>query len=139
MPISSLPSPYGIGALGREAYEFVDFLSSSGQYYWQILPIGPTGYGDSPYQSFSAFAFNPYFIDLDILIQDGLIEKDDIDKINFGMDELKIDYYLLYKNRKKILKKACDNMSDCDSKYLEFKNENEYYLEYYALFIAKKD
>ena len=73
MPVSSLPSPYGIGSLGAEAYRFVDFLAAAGQRYWQILPIGPTGYGDSPYQSFSAFAANPYFIDLDALEQRGLL------------------------------------------------------------------
>ena len=71
MPVSSLPSPYGIGSLGAEAYRFVDFLAAAGQRYWQILPIGPTGYGDSPYQSFSAFAANPYFIDLNALEQRG--------------------------------------------------------------------
>ena len=74
MPVSSLPSPYGIGSLGAEAYRFVDFLAAAGQRYWQILPIGPTGYGDSPYQSFSAFAANPYLIDLDLLAQEGLLD-----------------------------------------------------------------
>ena len=72
MPVFSLPGPYGIGTLGREAYRFVDFLAAAGQSYWQILPIGPTGYGDSPYQSFSAFAGNPYFIDFDLLARQGL-------------------------------------------------------------------
>ena len=77
MPVFSLPGPYGIGTLGREAYRFVDFLAEAGQSYWQILPIGPTGYGDSPYQSFSAFAGNPYFIDFDRLAQQGLLARDE--------------------------------------------------------------
>ncbi|MFR9161274.1 MAG: 4-alpha-glucanotransferase [Ruthenibacterium lactatiformans] len=85
MPVSSLPSPYGIGSLGAEAYRFVDFLAAAGQRYWQILPIGPTGYGDSPYQSFSAFAANPYFIDLDALEQRGLLTHDEIARFDFGL------------------------------------------------------
>ena len=78
LPISALPSPYGIGTLGRAAYEFVDELRDAGQSYWQVLPIGPTSYGDSPYQSFSAFAGNPYFIDLDMLAEEGLLDKDEL-------------------------------------------------------------
>ena len=78
MPVFSLPGPYGIGTLGREAYRFVDFLAEAGQSYWQILPIGPTGYGDSPYQSFSAFAGNPYFIDFDLLAQQGLLAREEL-------------------------------------------------------------
>ncbi|MDD7770021.1 4-alpha-glucanotransferase, partial [Suipraeoptans intestinalis] len=77
MPVSSLPSRYGIGCFSKEAYEFVDFLKESGQSRWQILPLGPTGYGDSPYQSFSTFAGNPYFIDLEQLIQEGLLDRKD--------------------------------------------------------------
>ena len=79
LPISSLPSPYGIGTLGDKAYEFVDMLRSSGQKYWQVLPVGPTSFGDSPYQSFSAFAGNPYFIDLDYLVEEGLLDKEELD------------------------------------------------------------
>ena len=79
LPISSLPSPYGIGSLGKEAYEFVDRLKEAGQRYWQVLPIGPTSFGDSPYQSFSAFAGNPYFIDFDILIHEGLLTQEEVD------------------------------------------------------------
>ncbi len=86
MSISSLPSPYGIGTLGRAAYEFADWLHKSGQRYWQMLPLGPTSYGDSPYQSFSSFAGNPYFIDLDMLVKDKLISADDINGIDFGSD-----------------------------------------------------
>ena len=79
LPISSLPSPYGIGTMGRDAYDFVDMLKRAGQKYWQVLPIGPTSFGDSPYQSFSAFAGNPYFIDLDTLIAEGLIKKEEVE------------------------------------------------------------
>ena len=88
MPVSSLPSPYGIGSLGAEAYRFVDFLAAAGQRYWQILPIGPTGYGDSPYQSFSAFAANPYFIDLDALEQRGLLTHDEIMAVLVDLESL---------------------------------------------------
>src|SRR5574344_2015221 len=84
LPISSLPSPYGIGCFSKEAYEFVDFLSRSGQSLWQILPLGPTGYGDSPYQSFSTFAGNPYFIDLEALIEEGLLTRKECDACDFG-------------------------------------------------------
>ena len=79
MPVSSLPSPYGIGTFGKAAYEFVDFLKKARQKYWQVLPVGPTSYGDSPYQSFSAFAGNPYFIDLDTLAEEGLLTREEID------------------------------------------------------------
>ena len=75
MPVSSLPSPHGIGTLGKAAYDFVDFLASAGQSWWQMLPVGPTSYGDSPYQSLSAYAGNPYFVDLDLLVEDGLLTK----------------------------------------------------------------
>ena len=81
MPIFSLPSDYGIGTMGKAAYEFIDFLKNSGQKYWQLLPIGPTSYGDSPYQSFSSFAGNPYFIDFDLLAEDDLLEKSDYENI----------------------------------------------------------
>ena len=84
LPVSSLPSPYGIGTFGKAAYEFADFLKASGQKYWQVLPLGPTSYGDSPYQSFSTFAGNPYFIDLEELVKEGLITKKDIEKENWG-------------------------------------------------------
>ena len=84
LPISALPSPHGIGALGREAYAFADFLRSAGQKYWQLLPLGPTSYGDSPYQSFSTFAGNPYFIDLDLLAEDGLLTSGDLEDARWG-------------------------------------------------------
>ena len=91
--ISSLPSDYGIGTMGKEAYKFVDFLKSARQTAWQILPVGPTSYGDSPYQSFSTNAGNPYFIDLDILCEEGLLKKEEFSRINWGSDSSKVDYY----------------------------------------------
>ena len=84
LPISSLPSPYGIGTFGKAAYEFADKLKKAGQTYWQVLPIGPTSYGDSPYQSFSTFAGNPYFIDLDLLAEEGLLDKKSLEKMDWG-------------------------------------------------------
>ena len=105
LPIFSLASEYGIGAFSKEAYEFVDFLHEAGQKYWQILPLGPTSYGDSPYQSFSTFAGNPYFIDIKELIKDGFLTDKDAAKYDFGGGE-KIDYEKLYKSRFKLLKEA---------------------------------
>lgn len=86
MPVASLPSPYGIGTLGKAAYDFIDFLFDSNQSWWQMLPLGPTSFGDSPYQSFSTFAGNPYFVDLDMLIDDGLLEKSFVDQFDWGSD-----------------------------------------------------
>ena len=138
MPIFSLPSPYGIGTLGKSAYEFVDFLRLSGQTYWQILPIGPTSFGDSPYQSFSAFAGNPYFIDLDILLQDGLITKAEIDTCDFGDDNHKIDYEKLYLGRYPLLRAAFSRFKP-DKDYDCFVSENAYWLDDFALFMAIKN
>ena len=106
LPVSCLPSRYGIGAFSKEAYEFIDKLEEAGQKYWQILPLGPTGYGDSPYQSFSAFAGNPYFIDLEQLTEDELLTEAECSSADFGNDERDIDYEKLYRNRYPLLKKA---------------------------------
>lgn len=106
LPVSSLPSPYGIGAFSKEAYAFADTLKSAGQKYWQILPLGPTGYGDSPYQSFSAFAGNPYFIDLTALVEEGLLTKEECMEADFGESKRYISYDKLYKNRFPLLRKA---------------------------------
>ena len=106
LPVSGLPSRYGIGAFSREAYRFVDRLAEAGQQYWQILPLGPTGYGDSPYQSFSAFAGNPYFIDLDQLAGEKLLARAECKRADFGGDERDIDYGKLYENRFPLLRKA---------------------------------
>jgi 4-alpha-glucanotransferase len=92
MPISALPTRYGIGGFSKEAYGFVDFLASSGQSLWQILPLGPTGYGDSPYQSFSTYAGNPYYISLEALIDEGLLTKSECASVDFGESRMKVDY-----------------------------------------------
>ena len=112
LPIASLPSKYGIGAFSKEAYEFVDQLKEAGQDYWQILPLGPTGYGDSPYQSFSAFAGNPYFIDLEQLKKEKLLTNKECQSADFGQDETCIDYGKLYENRFDVLRKAFARWKD---------------------------
>lgn len=106
LPVASLPSKHGIGAFSKEAYEFIDQLKKAGQHYWQLLPLGPTGYGDSPYQSFSAFAGNPYFIDLDELVREGLLEEEELSQADFGDNPRDIDYEKLYFNRFPLLKTA---------------------------------
>ncbi len=137
MPIFSLPSPYGIGTFGRAASEFIDFLHKAKQSYWQILPLNPTNFGDSPYQSFSSFAGNPYFIDLDLLVSDGLLTADEIKKFDFGDDIEKVDYEKLYNNRYKVLRLAF-NRFKIDADYAEFENKNSYWLDDYSLFMAIK-
>ena len=104
--ISSLPSRHGIGTLGREAYAFADFLRAAGQKYWQLLPLGPTSYGDSPYQSFSTFAGNPYFIDLDLLSEDGLLTKAELEAVNWGTQPRYVDYGKIYASRFTLLHRA---------------------------------
>ena len=140
LPIFSLPSNYGIGTFGKEAYKFVDFLEKSKQSYWQILPVGPTSYGDSPYQSFSIFAGNPYFIDLDLLCEDGLLDKSEIEKYDYGCDVNDINYGKMYVNRYKILKEAYINGKIRYEKNIEeFKNDNKEWIIDYALFMSLKD
>lgn len=140
MHISSLPSNYGIGTLGKDAYEFVDFLKKAGQTYWQTLPICPTGFGDSPYQSFSSFAGNPYFIDLDLLIEDGLLEESDCENIRWGTYETSVDYGTIYKNRFNVLRKAFSKfMESIPDDFQKFCQEEEYWLHDYALFMAIKN
>src|SRR5574344_2832449 len=99
MPITSIPSPYGIGTIGKDARKFADFLKSAGQSIWQILPVGPTSYGDSPYQSFSTYAGNPYMIDLDTLVEEGLLTTEQIKKFDWGDDQFEVDYEKIYNNR----------------------------------------
>ena len=106
LPVTSIPSPYGIGGFSKEAYEFVDRLEEAGQKYWQVLPFGPTGYGDSPYQSFSAFAGNPYFIDLDTLTEEGLLTKEECLEADCGQYPRYVDYERIYKTRFAVLRKA---------------------------------
>lgn len=140
LPISSLPSPYGIGTLGRAAYEFVDKLKRSGQKYWQVLPIGPTSYGDSPYQSFSTFAGNPYFIDLDFLIEEELLSVDDVNQISWCKSEMYVEYDLIYNERYKVLRKAFHNSKHSESyDFLQFKSSNSFWLHDYALFMSIKE
>ena len=106
MPVASLPGKYGIGTFGKESYRFVDMLSMAGQSYWQILPLGPTSYGDSPYQSFSTFAGNPYFIDPEMLVEEGLLTQKEADSYDFGKKSDEIDYGKIYNMRFRMLKKA---------------------------------
>lgn len=141
MHISSLPNKYGIGTFGKEAYEFADFLDKAGQKYWQMLPLGPTSYGDSPYQSFSAFAGNPYFIDFDILNENGLLDKEDYENINFGSNPEDIDYGIIFDNKIPVLRKAYDNFKnreELQESFCEFK-KNEFWLEDYAMYMAIKN
>lgn len=139
MPIFSLPSPYGIGAMGKAAYEFADFLYRAGQRYWQMLPIGPTSYGDSPYQSFSTFAGNPYFIDLDMLVEDGLLRKDEIAGINWGTEPRYVDYGRIYESRFDVLSKAKERGWERDKQKVNaFIERNSRWLADYALFMALK-
>ena len=105
-PVTSLPSAHGVGTLGQAAYDFVDFLSDANQCWWQILPLTPTSYGDSPYSGYSTFAGNPYFVDLDLLVEDGLLDASDLDGVNWGGSERYVDYEKLYQARFPILRKA---------------------------------
>ena len=140
LPVASLPGNYGIGTFGKEAYKFVDALSDAGQSYWQILPLGPTGYGDSPYQSFSTFAGNPYFIDLETLIEEGLLTKKECDACDFGASNEYIDYEKLYYSRYDLLKKAFERSRIANKKdYKDFCKANESWLDDYALFMAVKN
>ena len=136
--ISSLPGEYGIGTLGKEAYHFVDFLEKAGQSYWQVLPIGPTSYGDSPYSSLSSFAGNPYFIDFDLLTKDRLLKKKDYQDIKWSFKEDEVDYGILFLNRYRVLRIAVKNFKENDA-YLKFEKENKFWLDDYALFMAIKD
>lgn len=139
MHISSLPSPYGIGTLGKSAYEFADFLANSSMKYWQILPVCPTGLGDSPYMSVCCFAGNPYFIDLDILCEQQLISRDEINSFDFGQDATKVCYEKISENRPKILALAYSRFNINNIDYIEFCKENSFWLDDYALFCAIKD
>ena len=140
MHISSLPGKYGIGTFGEEAYKFGDFLKEAGQKYWQILPLGPTSFGDSPYQSFSAFAGNPYFIDFDLLRKDGLLEKEDYESVDFGSNEEDIDYGIIFRNKMKVLRKAYENSKSKDIKELKlFIEEEDAWLDDYALYMSVKN
>lgn len=152
MPVSSLPSPYGIGTFGEEAYRFVDFVAESQHGYWQVLPLGPTGYGDSPYQSYSAFAGNPYFIDLDVLVKKGYLLQSEPGNYDWGCDAEAVDYGLMYNNRFQILHQAYERFKEKLStsrvrlaaglplykQYDNFKEANSFWLHDYALFMSLK-
>ena len=149
MPVSSLPGPYGIGCFGKEAFKFVDFLAQAGQKIWQILPLSPTGYGDSPYQSCSAFAGNPYFIDLDALKEEGLLTAAQLKAEKWGTDPKEVDYGTLYVSRFKVLRtayaawrKQCTGLHGCSyyfpDDYYAFTLANEEWLDDYALYMALK-
>ncbi len=137
MPIFSLASEGGIGTFGKEAYRFVDFLKAAKQSYWQILPLTPTGHGDSPYSSFSAFAGNPYFIDIETLADEGLLTEDEVAAFDFGNNPHKVDYVKIGKNRLGLLKLAF-NRFKADKEYDEFLNQNACWLDDYAYFMAIK-
>ncbi len=166
MPVFSLASKFGIGCFSREAYEFIDFLEKSGQGYWQVLPFGPTGFGNSPYQPFSAFAGNPYFISPEVLIEEGLLTWDDVNGVDFGNNQEQVDYGKLYENREKVLKVAYDNFIEACKKakdkssdkeitddastddekkkdpaklFAEYKEKHSFWLEDYALYRVIKN
>ncbi|WP_291648830.1 4-alpha-glucanotransferase [Clostridium sp.] len=140
MHISSLPGKYGIGTFGMEAFAFIDFLKKSGQGCWQILPLGQTSYGDSPYQCFSAFAGNPYFIDFDLLEKYGLLAKKDYSTLDYGLDENCVDYAKLFINKNKVLRIAYENSKNkYDKEINKFIEENKFWLEDYALYMAVKN
>ncbi|MCM1260032.1 MAG: 4-alpha-glucanotransferase [Prevotella sp.] len=136
LPIFSLPSPYGIGTLGKTAYQFIDFLHLANQKYWQVLPLGPTSYGDSPYQTFSSFAGNPYFIDLDILKENGYLKEEEVN--SYRNLPLSIDYGYLYQWRFQVLKKAFYRFQSNEA-YLQFIQDNISWIRDYALFMSLKD
>ena len=138
LPVSALPSSYGFGTFGYKAYDFVDFLLAAGQKYWQILPLGPISYGDSPYQSFSAFAGNPYYIDLELLMVDGLLSRSDLERMEFGYEAKSIDYEKIYNNRFKALQIAVSGLDITRESYQRFKEVTSSWLPDYALFMALK-
>ena len=139
LPVASLPSKYGIGCFSKSAYDFADWLKGAGQSYWQILPLGPTSYGDSPYQSFSTYAGNPYFISLEDLIEEGVLTEKECEKLETGSEEGTIDYKHLYEERYPVLRKAYErsNISE-NPDYQQFLSENDWWLSDYALFMACK-
>ena len=141
---TSLPGKYGIGTLGKEAYAFIDFLKKSRQKLWQIFPLGPTGYGDSPYQSFSSFAGNPYLIDFDLLIEAHLLSEEDLRDVFFGDNEEYIDYGAVYNQKYPLLRKAYENFKSSDNHEMRenlehFKRENASWLNDYSLYISLKN
>lgn len=140
MPVSSLPSKYGIGTLGKAAYDFVDDLVRAGQKYWQVLPIGPTSFGDSPYQSFSTYAGNPYFIDLDLLIEEGLLQRQEVETIRWYEKEDQVSYELLWEYRYSVLKAAFERSDHEKTKeYRDFMEREKDWISSYSLYMACKE
>ncbi|MFL8968714.1 4-alpha-glucanotransferase [Helcococcus kunzii] len=139
MHISSLPGPYGIGTLGENARKFADFLKKAGQTYWQVLPVGPTSYGDSPYQSFSTFAGNPYFIDLDYLVNDHLLYSEEIQHLNDNVNPTSIDYGRIYNERFIVLRKAFERFNINSEDFKDFCNQESFWLDEYSLFMTLKN
>ena len=140
LSITSLPTPYGIGTIGKEAREFADFLKKAGQKVWQILPVGPTSYGDSPYQSFSTYAGNPYFIDLDTLAEEGLVTKEQLNSFDWGSNDAEVDYEKIYNSRFKVLRIAYNKFKTRDQrKFRAFVRKNSKWLRNYALYMAVKN
>ncbi len=137
MHITSLPSPYGIGTFGDEAEKFVDWLKSAGQSYWQVLPVGPTGYGDSPYQSFSTYAGNPLLIDLDALVKSGLLTKAKCDSADYGADSTYVDFDRVNSAKMALLREAYKGFKE-DTGYLAFERNEAEWLDDYSLFMALK-
>lgn len=139
LPLFSLPSPYGVGTMGQAAKDFIDFLADAKQSWWQVLPVGPIGAGDSPYQSPSAFAGNPFFIDLDLLVADELLTQQEINACEWGSDPSRVDYDLLYQNRLGLLRLACERGWQRDHAAVQaFADENRDWLQDYALFMAMR-
>ena len=138
MPLSSLPSPYGIGTMGKSAYEFVDFLKAAGQRYWQLLPLVPTGAGDSPYSSFSTFAGNPYFIDLDMLVKDKLLKAKEITACDWGDDPEQVDYGKMYEQRPALLRRAFERGRETFAGELAAFRQANRWVETYGLYMAVK-
>ena len=142
LSVTSLPSRYGIGCFDQAAYDFVDWLEKAGQRYWQILPLGATSHGasdDSPYQAYSAFAGNPYFISLDALVEEGVLKAEEVEQTPFGTDPQRVDYQALYDNRMPLLRKAYERSNIYQNPdYQSFCTENHWWLDDYALFMAVK-
>lgn len=138
MHITSLPGPYGVGTMGKQAFAFVDFLREAGQQYWQVLPLTPTGYGDSPYQSCSSYAGNHYMIDLELLAEEGLLSLQELQQIQWEEQPNRVDFGRLYQNRLCILRKACSRFGE-DAKFRRFLEENATWLPDFALYMALKD
>ena len=138
MHITSLPGPYGVGTMGKHAFDFVDFLNEAGQKYWQILPLTPTGYGDSPYQSCSTYAGNHYLIDLPTLVEEGLLNYDEINWIDWGWQADRVDFGIQYQNRLNVLRQAYNRFVATDD-FSRFCDENKSWLPDFALFMALKE